>query len=58
MQVEKELMPIAWHPSRWRDQHVPKDEKKETKKYGHKIQDFFVSVSDFFVPVILDDEDG
>ena len=32
MQLEKELMPIAWDSSRWRDWHVPKDEKKETKK--------------------------
>ena len=39
------------------DWHVPKDEKKETKKCGHKIWAFFVSVSDFFVPVIYDDED-
>ena len=31
-QIEKELMPIAWHPSRWWDWYVPKDEKKETEK--------------------------
>ena len=24
-------MPIAWHPSRWWDWCVPKDEKKETE---------------------------
>ena len=26
-QIEKELMPIAWHPSRWWDWCVPQDEK-------------------------------
>ena len=25
-------MPIAWHPSRWWDWCVPKDQKKETEK--------------------------
>ena len=28
-QIKKELMPIAWHPSRWWDWCVPEDEKKE-----------------------------
>ena len=32
VQIKKELMPIAWHPSRWWDWCVPKDEKKETGK--------------------------
>ena len=31
-QIEKELMPIAWHPSRWLDWSVPEDEKKKTEK--------------------------
>ena len=35
--IKEELMPIAWHPSRWRDWCVPEDEKKETKKlWGSK----------------------
>ena len=29
--IKDELMPIAWHPSRWWDWCVPKDEKKETE---------------------------
>ena len=31
-QIKKELMPIAWHQSRWWDCCVPQDEKKETEK--------------------------
>ena len=31
-QVKKELMRVAWHPSRWWDWCVPEDEKKETEK--------------------------
>ena len=31
-QIKKELMPIAWHPSRWWDWCIPEDEKKETEK--------------------------
>ena len=31
-QIEKELMLIAWHPSRWWDWCVPEDEKQETEK--------------------------
>ena len=27
-----ELIPIAWHPSRWQDSCVPEDEKKGTEK--------------------------
>ena len=30
--LKRELMPIAWHPSRWWDWCVPEDEKKETEK--------------------------
>ena len=30
--VKEELMPIAWHPSRWWDWCIPEDEKKETAK--------------------------
>ena len=32
VQIEKELMPIAWHPSRWWDWCMSEDEKKETEK--------------------------
>ena len=31
-QIEEELMPTAWHPSRWWDWCVPEDKKKETEK--------------------------
>ena len=31
-QIKKELMRIAWHPSRWWDWCVPEDQKKETVK--------------------------
>ena len=31
-QIKKELMSIAWHPSRWWDLRIPEDEKKETEK--------------------------
>ena len=31
-QIKKELMPIAWHPSRHWDWCMPEDEKKETEK--------------------------
>ena len=30
--IKEELMPIAWHPSRWWDWCVPEDEKKGTEK--------------------------
>ena len=30
--VKEDLLPIAWHPSRWWDWCVPNDEKKETEK--------------------------
>ena len=30
--IEKELMPVAWHLSRWLDWCVPEDEKEETEK--------------------------
>ena len=30
--IKKELMPIAWHPSRWWDWCIPGDEKKEPEK--------------------------
>ena len=32
-QIKKDLIPIAWHPSRWWDWFVPKDEKKETENF-------------------------
>ena len=30
--IKKELMPIAWHPSRWWDWWMSEDEKQETEK--------------------------
>ena len=30
--IKEELIPIAWHPSRWWDWCVPEHEKKQTKK--------------------------
>ena len=30
--IEKELMSIAWHPSRWWDWCMPEDEKKRDRK--------------------------
>ena len=29
--IEEELMPIFWHPSRWWDWCIPKDEKRWTE---------------------------
>ena len=26
--LSKELMPVAWHPTRWRNWYLPDDEKK------------------------------
>ena len=31
-QIKEELIPIAWHPSRWWDWYVSEDKKKETEK--------------------------
>ena len=31
-QIDKKLMPIAWHPSRWWNSCVPEDEKKVIEK--------------------------
>ena len=31
-QIDKKLMPIAWHPSRWWNWCVPEDEKKVIEK--------------------------
>ena len=30
--IKKELMPIAWHSSRWLNWCVPEDVRKETEK--------------------------
>ena len=30
--IEEKLLPIAWHPSGWRDWCVPEDEKSDTEK--------------------------
>ena len=35
--ITEELLPIAWHPSRYWDWCMSEDEKKKTQKnYGHK----------------------
>ena len=36
--IKEELLPIAWHLSKWWDWYVPEDEekKKRQKNYGHK----------------------
>ena len=31
-QIKKELMPIAWHPSRYLDWRMSEDEKRDTEK--------------------------
>ena len=31
--IKEELIPIAWHPSRWYDCCISEDEKKETEKW-------------------------
>ena len=33
VQIKKELMRVAWHPSRWWNWCVPEDGKKETEKF-------------------------
>ena len=30
--IKEQLLPIAWHPSRYWDSCVPEDEKKKTEK--------------------------
>ena len=42
-QIKKELMHIAWHPSRWRDWCMSEDEKRETEKIMDINMYFFVS---------------
>ena len=32
-QIKEELMPLAWHTSRWWNWGVPEDEKKETETF-------------------------
>ena len=41
-QIKKELMLIAWHPSRWWDWCLDEDEKKETENCRHKYGLFCV----------------
>ena len=38
-QIKKELMRIAWHPSRWWDWRVPELEKKRQKNFGCRALD-------------------
>ena len=33
LSIKEELMPIAWHPSRWWDWCMPEEEKKKTDKF-------------------------
>ena len=42
-QIKKELMHIAWHPSRWWDWCMSEDEKRETEKIMDINMYFFVS---------------
>ena len=35
-QIKEELMPIAWHPSRWWNWCVPEDKKKGTENFFEK----------------------
>ena len=30
--IKEELMPTAWHPSRWQNWYFPEDETKQTEK--------------------------
>ena len=32
-QIKKELMPIAWHPSRYWDWHISEEEKRDTEAF-------------------------
>ena len=32
--IKEELLPVAWHPSRWWDWCVLEDEKKGQKNFG------------------------
>ena len=32
-EIKEELIPIAWHTSRWWDWCIPEDDKKETRKF-------------------------
>ena len=41
-QIKKELIPIAWHPSRHWDWCTPEDEKKKQKNCGSKHRLFYI----------------
>ena len=41
--IKEELMPIAWHPSRWWDWCIPGDEKKRARKIVGISMDLLVS---------------
>ena len=43
--IKKELLPIAWHPSRWWDWCMSEDEKKGQKNCGHKHGPFLCLVT-------------
>ena len=49
--IKEELMPIAWHPSRWWDWFIPEDEKKETEKkfFDHLICALSIRLSKNFL---------
>ena len=43
--IKEELLPITWHPSRYRDWCMSEDEKKRQKNYGHKHRSFLCLVT-------------
>ena len=49
--IKEELMPIAWHPSRWWDWCIPEDERNETEKkfFDHLICALSIRLSKNFL---------
>ena len=45
--IKKELLPIAWHPSKWWDWCMSEDEKKRQKNCGHKHGPFLSLVTTY-----------
>ena len=43
-QIKKELMPIAWHPSRWWNWCMPENDKKETEKMWLQLGEYQIVV--------------
>ena len=42
--ISKELMPVAWHPTRWWDWCIPEDQKKEVKPFLDEGKEYKVAV--------------